>query len=169
MMYIDGMDRAKFRVPRNLEATKEFEKCWRPDLHVVCVLVPGLIEQYFIMNTDLAKDSNMEATLCAHALDLCDELLGSRGCKLPAHLQIFADNTAREARNQHFFMWCSSLVSKDVFRSVAIGFLQVGHAHNQVDQRFSVVSTELARQDILETPEDCCRRTKKGGWREEEG
>eukprot|EP00959_Pyramimonas_sp_CCMP1952_P272058 5688359-Pyramimonas_sp.AAC.1 len=96
------------------------------------------------MNTDLAKDAKMEATLCSHALDLCQELLGSRGCKLPADLQIFADNTAREARNQHFFMWCSSLVSKDTFRSVAIGFLQVGHARSQVDQRFSAVSTQLA-------------------------
>ncbi|CAK0830784.1 unnamed protein product, partial [Prorocentrum cordatum] len=152
-LYIDGMDQAKFRVPRNLEATKEFEKCWRPDLHVVCVLVPGLTEQYYIMNTDLAKDANMEATLVAHALDLCSEALWARGRRLPAHLQVFADNTTREARNQHFFMFLSSLVSKQIFRSAAIGSLQVGHTHNCVDRRFSVISTELARQEILETPE----------------
>ena len=44
---IDGMDQAKFRLPRNYLLTKENEKLWRPQLHLVAVLVPGVIEMLF--------------------------------------------------------------------------------------------------------------------------
>ena len=96
----------------------------------------------------------MESTCLGHTLDVVAGLLFQRGRRMPANIHIQADNTAREARNQHLFMFASSLVSKHVFRSATVGFLVVGHTHNAVDQRFSVVSTELAKQDVLETPED---------------
>eukprot|EP00974_Lingulodinium_polyedra_P028740 2767812-Lingulodinium_polyedra.AAC.1 len=31
---IDGMDQAKFRCPRNLASSAEFEACFRPQLHM---------------------------------------------------------------------------------------------------------------------------------------
>ena len=37
-----------------------------------------------------------------------------------------------------------------------------GHTHNKLDQRFSVLATALARQDILQTPEVSAVR-KVGG------
>lgn len=41
---IDGMDQAKFKVPRNLEATHSFAALWRPVLHVTCAIAHGLVE-----------------------------------------------------------------------------------------------------------------------------
>jgi hypothetical protein len=109
---IDGMDQAKFRIPRNLDATKEFSTCWRPQQHMACCLVPGLLECQFLLGPDLPKDSCMEMTLLAHTLDLALERLQKVGRKLPAHLHVQADNTCREMRNQHLAKWGSLLVAK---------------------------------------------------------
>ena len=49
---IDGVDQAKFRVPTNLASSVEFEACFRPQLHVVGVIIHGHLECYFIMNSD---------------------------------------------------------------------------------------------------------------------
>ena len=54
---IDGMGRAKFRTPRNIAQSKEFENLWRPQLHVSGVIAWGHIELYVIMPPNVAKDS----------------------------------------------------------------------------------------------------------------
>ena len=38
---IDGMDQAKFRCPRNLASSAEFEACFRPQLHMVGTICHG--------------------------------------------------------------------------------------------------------------------------------
>ena len=39
---LDGMDQAKFRVPRNVESSKQLEPLWRPQLHVTGAIVWGV-------------------------------------------------------------------------------------------------------------------------------
>ena len=39
---IDAMDTAKYRVPRNLAASKEFACLWRPELHLVGTITDGV-------------------------------------------------------------------------------------------------------------------------------
>ena len=38
---IDGMDQAKFRCPRNLASSAEFDSCFRPQLHMVGTICHG--------------------------------------------------------------------------------------------------------------------------------
>ena len=52
---IDGMDQAKFKVPRNLKSSAEFSCLWRPALHVVGCIAFGHVEAYYIMNSDQKK------------------------------------------------------------------------------------------------------------------
>ena len=137
-----------------MAATKEFEKAWRPVQHLVCCLVPGLVEMFFLLRSGLAQDSNMQATLLSHALDVVMQLLAKRNRKMPQHLHVQADNTSREMRNQFMFQWGALLVATGKFRSVSFAFLPVGHTHIDVDQRFSSIATYLSRQHILETPQD---------------
>ncbi len=128
---------AKFRVPRNCSAAKELEGCWRPQLHLVACLVPSLVECYFILNCDLMQDSNMEQTLLSHTLDIACGHLRARNKAMPCHLHIQADNTCREMRNQQGMLWMASLVRKSAFKSATTGFMQVGHTHIDVDQRWA--------------------------------
>ena len=74
-VHMDGMDQAKFRQPRNLASSAEFASLWRPQLHVVGGIAWGHTEFYFIMQTDIKKDSNMEATVLARILDVIRQKL----------------------------------------------------------------------------------------------
>ena len=151
---IDGMDQAKFRCPRNMASSKGWASLWRPTLHCVGVLVEGVMEAYYITDADVMKDSNLELTSLSMALDRTLEILKERGLSMPEHLSLTYDNTAREGKNQHMAKWMAWLVATGKFRSVQDGNRQVGHTHNKLDQRFSVVAALLKRQGVLQTPED---------------
>jgi hypothetical protein len=45
-----------------------------------------------------------------------------------------------------FLEW---LVNIDVFDSIEVGFLMVGHTHENIDQRFSVLSRYLKNKEAL--------------------
>ena len=83
---IDGLDQAKCKCPRELALSKEFEKAWRPQLHVVCVLFSGVLEAYYILEPDMHSDSNMEMTLVNRTIDLAQKVLKKRGLPLPQHI-----------------------------------------------------------------------------------
>ena len=53
---VDGMDQAKFRLPRNLQLTKQSDQKRRPQEHCVGVLAAGVGEYYFLLPPDTAKD-----------------------------------------------------------------------------------------------------------------
>ena len=151
---IDGMDQAKFKCPRNMDNSKAWEKLWRPQLHCVGVIVEGVLEAYFLTDNDVKKNSDMELTILSLALEKTFQVLDDRGVTMPEHLSLTYDNTAREGKNQHMAKWMAWLVSKGIFRSVQDGNGMVGHTHNKLDQRFSVVGGGLARQTCLQTPGD---------------
>ena len=65
-----------------------------------------------------------------------------------------ADNTAREHKNQNLVIYSGWLVVTGRAESVSNQFFEVGHTHNGVDQRFSVIGGHLVRHDCLETPAD---------------
>ena len=75
---VDGMDQAKF------------DGLWRPQLHVVGALVPGLLEAYFGMNADVPADSNLTMTVVAQAIHHVATVCSMRGIKVPEHLVLLA-------------------------------------------------------------------------------
>ena len=46
------------------------------------------------------------------------------------------------------FAFCAALVGLGYFAEVYLSFLLVGHTHEDIDQRFSVISTTLKHHDI---------------------
>ena len=89
---IDGIDQAKGRCPRNLENSKQWSNLWRPQLHIVGVTVEGLFEQYWVMDEDVPKYSNMECACLSLALDKAKDLLAQKGLRLPEFISIKYDN-----------------------------------------------------------------------------
>ena len=61
--------------------------------------VEGLFEQYWVMDQDVPKDSNMECTCLSLALDKAKNLLAQKGLRLPEFISIKYDNTGREGKN----------------------------------------------------------------------
>ena len=144
---------AKFKVPRCVEmfSSKEYEKLWRPTCHLVCALVHGVVECYFIMDSDMKKDSNMNCTVINRAIDITMGILRERGVEPPHHICLQADNTCREQRNQFVFTWCALATAKGLWATVSPVFYIPGHTHNEVDQRFVPVAAALSRAKKLET------------------
>jgi hypothetical protein len=68
-----------------------------------------------------------------------------RQWKLPLVLQIQANNCGRENKNIYMFGLCAALVAQRYFKEVQLPFLIVGHTHEDIDQRFSIISNTLKR------------------------
>lgn len=117
-------------------------------------LVAGVCEIYYMMDADVTKCSNMQLTLLSRSLDIAESHLQCLGLQVPSHLVIQQDNTCREGRNQHVLAWGTKLLLDQKFVSVTFSYLQVGHTHLDLDQRFSVVGSTLARQVVLQVPQE---------------
>ena len=83
---LDGMDQAKFKLPRNLASSHEMSKLWRPQVHLVGVLAYGVSELYYSSDTDTRKDSNAQRTILSAALDKINDDLSNRGLTMPGHI-----------------------------------------------------------------------------------
>ena len=59
------------------------------------------------------------------------------------------------------FSFCVVLVGLRYFAEVYLSFLLVGHTHEDIDQRFSVISRTLKRQDI-DSLQELLELIKKG-------
>jgi len=95
----------------------------------------------------------MNTTVISRVLDLLQQLLPS-GAALPENFILAADNTPRESKNQIMLSFLAYLVSSGRFATTELQFLQVGHTHNELDQRFSTIATVLSRSPTLEDPEE---------------
>jgi hypothetical protein len=69
----------------------------------------------------------------------------------PSAFYCQADNTAREHKNQNLMMFSGWLVASRRANSLATELFVVGHTHNLMDQRFSIVGTSLSTASILDT------------------
>ena len=88
------------------------------------------------------NDANLSITITHH-------VIMSWECPLPRTLYIQLDNTTRENKNQTFLAYLCMLVDKGIFDKIKVGFLLVGHTHDQIDQMFSTFSRRLGRNDAF--------------------
>ena len=115
-------------------------------MHMCGVLVHGLdLYCHVWMDAHYKHNSNQVMTSIMKVLD---DVKIQRGTLLPT-LHIQADNCSRENKNKYMFAFCACFVALENFREVRLSFLIVGHTHYDIDQRFSVISNILKRQDIL--------------------
>ena len=101
-------------------------------------------------------DSNQVITSVMNAI--CD--VKQRKGFIPPTLRIQADTT-RENKNIYIFAMCASLVGLGFFQEVHLCFLIVEHTHEDIDQRFSVISNVLKKKDI-DTLEEMLELVEKG-------
>ncbi len=72
--------------------------------------------------------------------------------KLPRTLLLQLDNCGSENKNRYVFAYLSLLVARGVFDTVQLGFLMVGHTHEDIDALFSRFSEKLRKQSIFTFP-----------------
>ena len=144
-LIVDGMDQNTIMVLKLCQLVKDIESRYAK-IYLCGVLVHsvGLYIDIWI-DSHHKHDNNQVVTLIMHVLqDVCNQ----RGDILPPKLRIQADNYGRENKNQYMFALCAALVAFKYFVEVHLSFLIVGHTHEDIDQKFNIISRTLKSKDI---------------------
>ena len=140
LLRIDGVDQAKFRVPRLTQKTHAFDKLIRPALHVQGAWCEGFGFHFAVADADMKKDTNNNIEVLARLM----EQLYCTWDALPLSIAIIQDNTARECTNQEIVMWAVRLVAMGVFESIVLCYPQKGHTHGPLDGVFGQMCVKLS-------------------------
>jgi hypothetical protein len=141
---VDGMDQNTTMVPRMRQTVKNIEHRF-VKTHLCGALVHGIglyCDVWF--GAHHKHDSNQVVSTLSYVIG---DVLRRKGF-LPPTLRIQADNCTRENKNIYMFALCATLVGLGFFQEVELSFLIVGHTHEDIDQRFSCISSTLKRSDV---------------------
>jgi hypothetical protein len=141
---VDGMDQNTTMVPRMRQTVKNIEHRF-VKTHLCGALVHGIglyCDVWF--GAHHKHDSNQVVSTLLYVIG---DVLRRKGF-LPPTLRIQADNCTRENKNIYMFALCATLVGLGIFQEVELSFLIVGHTHEDIDQRFSCISSTLKRSDV---------------------
>ena len=132
---------------RDLEITKEYNsssQCKGNQPLFDCLL------DSFAFNMQ-RNYGNSKHLLLESSLNVCNPILLNK--PLPQCLYLQLDNCAGENKNRYVFAFLSLLVAKGIFKQVYVGFLMVGHTHEDVDAMFSKFSESMRVKDAFTLPQ----------------
>jgi hypothetical protein len=107
----------------------------------------------YIIESTIAKDSNVFVEVCMQPLHRVLLMCRERGLRPPDRIIIQADN-AGDCKNQDVFSMMASLVVSRLCKVAMMCYLRTGHSHEDVDAMFGVWARHLSRQSVLQTPSD---------------
>ncbi|XP_063419269.1 uncharacterized protein LOC134702108 isoform X2 [Mytilus trossulus] len=143
---IDGMDQSKTNIPHFKGWTRP--KCGAAALktHITGCLVHG---SQLYLYTDLLQwphDPNLTITCLVNAIT-------SNTNVLPPKLYVQCDNCGRENKNKYVIGFLGYLCLSGYVKEAYLSFLLKGHTHEDIDQRFSVISHRLRRVNAMTLPQ----------------
>jgi hypothetical protein len=143
-LIIDGMDQNTTWVPKFKQSVKDIESRYIKT-HLCGVLVHSIgLYCHVWIDAHYKHDSNQVVTSIMEVV----KDVKRRRSRLPLYLCIQADNCRRENKNVYILALCGTLVALGIFKEIQLSFFIVGHKHEDIDQRFSTISSALKRQDI---------------------
>ncbi len=82
---------------------------------------------------------------CIHKLHTLNQIVGPK--PLLKNLLLQMDNCVKDNKNRHLLAFLSLLIVRDVFEEVKLGFLVVGHTHEDIDGCFGYLSKKLREEN----------------------
>lgn len=141
---IDGMDQNKTDCPVLSRHTKDEAPLGQ---RIIGVRVHGICNYCYIVGESVPGGSNLITEIVNRVLQELD----SKG-KLPSDpqsvLYLQVDNCG-ENKNRTMFAYLAHLVKENIFWKIKVGFLMVGHTHEDIDQFFSVIAKHLKKMHII--------------------
>lgn len=141
---VDGMDQAKFRVPRMFVKTKALSKLERPALHVHGCWAHGFGYHLAVSDQDVMKNSSSNIEVVSLMLEHIFVTHGG----LPGGLHLEQDNASNQCKNQKMLKWAIKLVALGIFKWCTLGYLRKGHTHCDIDGTFGQLTVRLSRQEF---------------------
>lgn len=142
------MDQKKTELPHYKRLPKSIDSTALIGVHVVGVLVFNRIlhAKAYLNYSNIRNDPNL-------TIAVIHDVLTNWDGPLPKVLYVQMDNTAAQNKNTEVFAYLSMLVHKCVFTKIKVGFLMVGHTHDQIDQMFSRFSVMLRLKKAFTLPD----------------
>ncbi len=140
MLYrVDGVDQAKFRVPRQNQKTHALDGLIRPALHVQGCWAHGFGFHFAVADPDLRKDTTTNLEVIAR---MSESIYRKHGGLAPT-LAIIQDNCGRECKNQKILKVVAKFVILKIHRHVWLAFHQKGYTHGPLDSVFGQTAVKL--------------------------
>lgn len=150
-LIIDGMDRAKWCVPRSaVLAAKSLSGLNRPALDCAGIIVHGHLVCNAFGYPGVVKGANWTCDLLTFVFNK----LTQSGLDLREYeINIQADNATKESKNNCVARMLSMYVGRRLIRSARMRYCVSGHSHEDIDQYFSLLGSYLQTQSELHDPE----------------
>ena len=117
---IDGMDQAKYAIPRSsLFQSHTFDKYTRPRLHVWGVLCHGFAAMLSVSDADASKGGSTACELVLHFSVLRKHSIELSKYEVVKQL----DNTTTSNKNNSTAAMCGVLTQRGIVRSMRLSFL----------------------------------------------
>ncbi|XP_030841361.1 uncharacterized protein LOC115924008 isoform X2 [Strongylocentrotus purpuratus] len=142
---IDGMDQHCTSIPQLHPTPKALSYNDQLHTHITGALVHGRGQHAYIDFNEYPHDSNL-------TINILLNILVRYADSLPPVLYLQLDNTSRENKNRHLFSFLSLLLELNIFKKIKVGFLMVGHTHEDIDQFFSRIATHLKKRSTPSFP-----------------
>lgn len=136
LVIVDGMDQAKWRLPRfpELRTPKSAAHLKRPTVVVEAVWVVGHRLDFYLLDKDQHHDSNSIQECIAQSLEKVAASFESKKSKMPRSIILVADNTVRESKNQFMFKYWITHIIKNKFDLCLQLHMRAGHTHDVLGQ-----------------------------------
>ena len=165
---MDGADQSAFGIPHFVEKTKGQRG------HALKVKLVGILEHARENVLRLLTVTEEHETGSNHIVEALHRFIQDRSSSssVPPRLYIQLDNCTRENKNRYFFAYVECLISWKVFDEIEVGFLPIGHTHEDVDQAFRSTSNRLRQtnaitlSDFHEVLRNCYNRNTKVAYME---
>ena len=86
---------------------------------------------------------------CLESLKHVEPGAGRGAVPLPKNLYLQLDNSAKDNKNPYLMAFLSMLTARGVFKEIQVGFLLVGHTHEDIDAYFSHLSKALKSKNTF--------------------
>ena len=140
---LDAMDQKKCDMPHTIRSSKSSEKFLKLKQKLLAAMVHGYGTYVYISPTPVGSGANFNIeVLWRTLLHVAAKRVDEGRDPLPPILYLQLDN-ASDNKSKAVLAFCDAMVTLGVFKKIKIGFLLVGHTHEDIDQYFSVISRHL--------------------------
>ena len=139
LLRADGIDQAKFRVPRQNLKTHALDSLIRPALHVQGCWAHGFGFHFAVADEDQKKDTTTNVEVIARML----ESIFLKHGALARSLVLLMDNCPRECKNQKILKVVAKWVILKIHKHVWLAYPEKGHSHGPLDAVYGQATVKL--------------------------
>ena len=149
-LIIDGADQSAYSLPYFVEKSKNLSSKPKMKHKLHGVIAHGIGSWLYAVPMNAGNGCNLTIETLHRVLS---DIKNARKGQLPQTLYLQLDNCTGQNKNNYLMAYLSLLVEWGVFKEIEVGYLPVGHTHEDIDQMFSRFAIALETNDAITVSE----------------